>query len=143
MIKLLPGAALALILAATPLSADAVTPTPGVAPMAGFTDTQAIDCIFRLIRLSNLANTASKDEQATPEKRKGSAVLEDQTARGVSFYMAVLYTLPWVADRKNQSRDIFIAHSKESTDVSSQRTSVCLTTAMDAQSNIFAAVLGK
>lgn len=143
MIKLISGAALALLLTAAPLAADPVKPAPGTVPMAGMSDDQVVDCMFRLVRLSNTASDAVKDPATTADKRKTADTLEDQAARGVSFYMGYIYSKPWVANRMEQSTRIFTAQGSENAAVSADRTTACLTRAMDAQANIFAAALGK
>ena len=143
MIKLLPGAALALSLITAPLAAEPGKLAPGAVPMAGMSDDQVIDCMFRLVRLSNTASDAAKDPATTADKRVTAETLVDQAARGVSFYMGFIYSKPWVANRMDQSTRIFTAQGSEKADVSADRTTACLTRAMDAQANIFAAALGK
>ncbi len=137
------GSAVCLALTATTLGAAAPKPAPGVVPLAGLTEEQAIDCMFRLIRLSNTSSTAAKDAATSEADRKTADLVDDQTARGVSFYTGFLYTKPWIADRSAQAGKLFAAQGSEDANAASETTRTCLSRAMDAQGNVLAAALGQ
>ena len=136
-------AAACLALSASALDAGTAKPAPGVVPLAGLTDDRAIDCLLRMVRLSNASAETAKDEKATAEQRKTAGLIDDQAARGVSFYTGFLYTRPWVADRSAQASRLSTAQAAESEAASSAAADTCLRRAMDAQENIFAATLGQ
>ena len=136
-------AAACLALTGTSLGAAAAKPAPGVVPLADLTEDQAIDCMFRMVRLSNKSAQTAKDEKATDEQRKNADLVDDQAARSVSFYTGFLHTRPWVADRSAQAVRLFTAQAAESEATRSAAADTCLRRAMDAQANIFAATLGQ
>lgn len=136
-------AAACLALSATSLGAKAVKPAPGVVPLADLSEDQAIDCLFRMIRLSNASAGTAKDAKASDEQRKAADLMDDQAARSVSFYTGFLYSRPWVADRSAQATRLFTAQAAEGEAAGSAATTTCLRRAMDAQENVFAATLGQ
>jgi len=137
------GSAVCLALTATTLGAAAPKPAPGVVPLASLTEDQAIDCMFRMIRLSNTSSKAAKNPATSEADRKTANTLDDQAARGVSFYTGFLYTRPWIADRSAQAGKLFAAQGSEDANAGSETTHACLARAMEAQENVLAAALGQ
>ena len=137
------GSAVCLAFMATTLGAAAPKPAPGVVPLANLTEDQAIDCMFRMIRLSNTSSKAAKDPAKNDADRKTADVVDDQAARGVSFYTGFLYTRPWIANRSAQAAKLFAGQGSEDANAASEVTLTCLSRAMDAQGNLLAAALGQ
>ena len=137
------GSAICLAFMATTLAAAAPKPAPGAVPLASLTEDQAIDCMFRMIRLSNTSSKAAKDPAKSETDRKTAEVVDDQAARGVSFYTGFLYTRPWIANRSAQAAKLFAGQGSEDANAASEITRTCLSRAMDAQGNLLAAALGQ
>lgn len=122
-------ASLAMGSAAVAAPAPAPAPTPPVAgknPTADITDDQALGCFYRMIVLSNQAGDAAKKPDITEAKRKSFDTLDDQASRGVTFYVTIIYTRPWVTDRKEQLVRAVSAQAGEDAKTSADRADACL-----------------
>uniref|UniRef100_UPI00374D95D6 hypothetical protein n=1 Tax=Rhodoferax sp. TaxID=50421 RepID=UPI00374D95D6 len=102
---------------------------------------QALGCMYRLIVFSNLAGEAAKKPDISAEQRKSFDTLDDQASRGVTFYITLLYSRPWVADRKARLIRLVADIAKEPAKVSQDRDEQCLTRSLQAQADVLGAVI--
>ena len=121
----------------------APVPIAGKNPTADITDEQALGCFYRLIVLSNQASDAALKPGASEADRKSFDVLEDQASRGVTFYITIIYTRPWVANRQMQLAKLVAAQLGEDEKISVDRTEACLSRSLQAQSDVFGAAVPK
>lgn len=140
---LLATLALFVGLNAEPVWADESIPVAGKIPIADLTDDQAVDCMIRLMRLSNAANDSAKQNGISSDTRQTAETADDQASRGVSFYAAVLYSRPWIANRKAQSQRAFAVSEQQSAKDAGAMTEACLVRSLQAQSEVIDAALGK
>ena len=140
---ILAAAALSLALVTAAQAAAPAPPIAGKNPTADITDEQALGCLYRLIVLSNQASDAALKPGASEADRKSFDVLEDQASRGVTFYITIIYTRPWVANRQMQLAKLVTAQLGEDSKTSVDRTEACLSRSLQAQSDVFGAAVPK
>ena len=138
---LLTAAALSLALGSAAQAASPPAPVAGKNPTADITDDQALGCFYRMIVLSNDASDAANKPGISDADRKSFLALDDQASRGVTFYVTILYTRPWVTDRKDQLVKAVAAQRGEDSKTSADRAEQCLQRSLQAQVDVFGAAI--
>ena len=137
------SAAVAFSLMAAPLVADMPKPVVGKVPAADISDDQALGCMYRLVVLSNrLADRLKRSDLITKDRETADS-LEDKSSRGVTFYAALVYSRPWLANRQGQMVDQVVAQGKETADTNSTMAIACLERSLQAQSAVLDVAMGK
>ena len=136
-------AATVFALFAAPLAADISKPVAGQVPAADISDDQALGCMYRLIVLNNLTTTSLKNTDRSAADRETASSLSEKTNRGVTFYAALIYSRPWIADRQKQLINQVVAMDKQKGEVSSSFTLDCLERSLQAQNQVLDVVIGK
>ena len=137
----LTAAALSLALGSAALAAKGPALVAGKNPTADITDEQALGCFYRMIILSNQAVDASKRPGISAEDSKALLALDDQASRAVTFYVTILYTRPWVTDRKDPLVKAVTAQRGEDDKTRQDRADACLQRSLQAQQDVFAAAV--
>ena len=138
---LLTAAALSLALGTAAQAAKGPAPVVGKNPTADISDDQALGCFYRMVVLSNDASDAANKPGVSEADRKSFLALDDQASRGVTFYITILYTRPWVADRSDQLAKVLTAQRAEDKKTSDARAEECLNRSLQAQVDVFGAAV--
>ena len=136
-------AAIAVSLLAPPLAAAIPKPVAGRVPAADISDNQALSCMYRLVVLNNLVTASLKKTNLSATERETAVSLDDKSIRGVTFYAALIYSRPWIADRQKQLVDQVVVMEKNNPDTNSSITLDCLERSLQAQNDVLDVAMGK
>ena len=135
--------ALAAGFGAQPLRADVAPANAGQIAISSLTDNQIMECMVHLAKVGDIAEAESKQSTLSSQARAEAAQMYESASRGFAFYAGVIYSRPWVENRRSQFMQLFEVVGQESEQVASDHEENCWRQASRAQRDFIDTTQGK
>ena len=122
---------------AQPLYVDLPPANASQIAISSLTDNQIMECMVHLAKMSQVSLAESEQSTLSSKARAEAAELSESADRGFAFFVGVIYSRPWVENRRSLFEPLFKTMGGETDQVASEHEINCWRQASHAQRDFY------